>query len=204
MLDRISGYKFFTKLDISMQYYTFKLDEPSQEHCVIVMLSGNYKYKCLPMGLKCAPDFAKQVMEEVLRNVKNTGVNLDNIGAFSFTWEHHILLLEKILHRLEANGFTIDPLKFEWAIQETDWLGYWLTRTGLKPWCKKIDCILQMQRPKNLSQMCGVLDAVNHYQQMRPQQAHFLAPLSRECGKNILLDPRNGSCFQTHESAYGA
>ncbi|KAL7461091.1 hypothetical protein ACHAXS_001524 [Conticribra weissflogii] len=97
---------------------------------------GKYKYKHLPMGLKCAPDFAQQVMEEVLRDVDNTGIYLDNIGAFSFTWEHHMLLLDKILHWLEANSFPLNPLKSKWAIQETDCLGYWLTPTGLKPWHK--------------------------------------------------------------------
>ncbi len=124
MLDCISGYKFFTKLDISMQYYTFEIDEPSQELCVIVWPFGKYKYKCLPMGFKCAPDFAQQVMEEVLHNVKDIGVYLDNICAFSFTWEHDFLLLNKIIHWLEANSFTPNLLKCEWAIQETDRLDY--------------------------------------------------------------------------------
>ncbi len=67
-----------------------------------VMSFAKYKYKWLPMGCKCAPDFAQKVMEEVLQDVDDTGVYLDNFGVFSFTWEHHILLLDKILPWLEA------------------------------------------------------------------------------------------------------
>ncbi len=62
------------------------------------------------MGLKCAPNFAQQVMEEVSWDVDDTSVYLDNIGAFSFTWEHHILLLDKIIYWLEANGFLVNLL----------------------------------------------------------------------------------------------
>ncbi|KAL7460260.1 hypothetical protein ACHAXS_000722 [Conticribra weissflogii] len=69
----------------------------------------------------------------------------------------------KILHWLETNSFTVNPLKCDWAIQETDWIGNWLTPTGLKPWHKKIDGIIQIQKPKNLSQICGFFGAVNHY-----------------------------------------
>ncbi len=50
------------------------------------------------MGLKCTPDFAQKVMEEILHNVRDTGVYLDIIGAFAFIWEHHVLLLDKILY----------------------------------------------------------------------------------------------------------
>ncbi len=107
-----------------MQCYTFELDEPSQDFCIIVMQFGKCKDKWLPMGLKCSPDFAQQVTEEVLWKVDNICVNLNNIGAFTFTWEHRILILDKILDRFQVNGFTINLLKCKWVIQETDWLGY--------------------------------------------------------------------------------
>ncbi len=83
-------------------------------------------------------------MEEVLYDIDSTNVYLENIVAFPITWEHHILLLDKILHQFEDNAFTVNLLKFKWSIQETDWLGYWITPTWLKPWHKKIDYILQI------------------------------------------------------------
>jgi hypothetical protein len=97
ILRKRSGYKFYTKLDVSMQYYTFELDKESQDLCNIIMSFGKYKYLRLLMGLKCSPDIAQAAMENVLSDIKDANVYVDDIGAFSDNWDHHINLLATIL-----------------------------------------------------------------------------------------------------------
>jgi hypothetical protein len=104
---------------------------------------------------------------DVLRNVPDAEVYIDNIGIFSSDWEH------AILQRLQDNGFTVNPLKCEWAVKEMDRLGYRLTPIGLKPWRNKIDAILRLTVPCNAKEVvplsvplpftttCGRIDRIS-------------------------------------------
>jgi hypothetical protein len=71
ILRKHSGYKFFTKIEVSMQYYTFELDKESQDLCTIITPFVKYKYLRLPMGLKCSPDITQAAMENVLSDINN-------------------------------------------------------------------------------------------------------------------------------------
>ncbi len=80
------------------------------------------------------------------------------------------------------NGFTSNPLKFEWALEETDRLGFWLTPHGLKPWKKKIDAILHMNHPCNATELRMFIGCIIIYPDMWPSHAHILKPLTDQSG----------------------
>ena len=134
------------------------------------------------MGLKCSPDFTQSAMENVLHAIEEFDVYIDGVGIFTNSWGDHIKSLDAILQQLRENGFTTNPLKCGWAVKGTDWLGYWLTPIGLKPWIKKINAILSIDSPRNPTELRMFIGCVNYYIYMWSSRAHILKPLTDKYG----------------------
>jgi hypothetical protein len=131
------NYKFFTKIDISMQYYTFMLNKESSSYAMIVMAMGKWCRKHVPMGFLGSTDWMQVTTEEIYKDVLNeVKLYINAIRLFHTDWTKHMTMMDLMLIHLEDNGFAINPLKCEWDIKETSWVGHWLTPMGPVPWHK--------------------------------------------------------------------
>ena len=133
-------------------------------------------------GIKVSPDVAQEIMEDVLRDIQEIDVCIDDVGVFGDSWEEHLRTLDRVLQRLQDGNFATNPLKCEWGVKETDWLGCWLTPHGLKPWRKKIDAIMHLDAPKNITQLRSFVGAATWCRDLFPKRSHYLAPLTASTG----------------------
>jgi len=133
----------------------------------------------LGMGCVQSGDIAQAAMEEVFRDLLHiVKVYMDGILFHHTDWDEHLLMIDEVLRRLQEFGFTVNPLKCEWGVAQTDFLGYWITKTGSKPWEKRIEPILKMEEPKTLKELRRFVGLTNWYRRMYKNRAEVLAPLT--------------------------
>ena len=180
---KLSGFRYATAIDLLMGYYHIPLDKASQKLCSTILPWGKYQYKRLPMGMANAPDIFQQVMNDILGDLDFVLIYIDDILITSNgTYEDHMQKLDIVLTRLEEKGFKCRVNKCYFAEAELEYLGYWLTRSGIQPQPKKVEAILRLKNPKNKKELRHFLGMVNYYRDMWRKRSHLLAPLSELVG----------------------
>eukprot|EP00804_Cyclotella_cryptica_P004621 CCRYP_006941-RA/>CCRYP_006941-RA protein AED:0.36 eAED:0.26 QI:0/0/0/1/0/0/2/0/265 len=83
-----------------------------------------------------------------------------------------------VLTRLCEAGLRINARKSSFCTFETEYLGYTLTRTGIKPQQKKVQAILTISSPKNVKDLHKFLGIVQYYRDLWARRSKVLAPLT--------------------------
>ncbi|CAH2091925.1 unnamed protein product [Euphydryas editha] len=68
-----------------------------------------------------------------------------------------------MLRRLEEYGITINPSKSHFDQTEIQFLGYYVSKEGIKPPVLKIDIIVKYPKPTNIEDLRRFLDVLNFY-----------------------------------------
>jgi hypothetical protein len=102
------------------------------------------------------------------------------------TLDEHLQKIETVLTRLHDAGLKVNAAKSLFCAHEIEYLGYVLTREGIKPQPKKVQAILALNPPNNIKELRHFLGMVRYYRDMWARCSEMLALLTDlvgECGK---------------------
>ncbi len=99
------------------------------------------------------------------------------------TLDEHLQKMETVLTRLHDTGLKVNAAKSLFCAHEIEYLGYILTRDGIKPQPKKVQAILALNPPNNIKELRHFLGMVQYYRDMWARCSKMLAPLTDLVGE---------------------
>ena len=177
---------YATALDLNMGYYHIELTPNAKRICTIVLPWGKYEYQRMPMGLCKSTDIFQEHMSELMEGLESVRAYLDDLLVVTNgTFQDHINQLEKVFTRLRTAGFKINIKKSYFAYPELEYLGYWITRDGIRPQDKKVEAIQNIAPPTTRKQLRRFIGMINYYRDVWPKRSELLAPLSALTSTNV-------------------
>ena len=108
--------------------------------------------------------------------------------------EDHLDKLKMVLTRLRKVGLRVNAQKSAFCAIETEYLGYILAHTRIKPHPNKVQVILALTPPKHVKDLCKFLGMVQYYRDLWARCSNMLAPLTSlvvECGHTKVTRANN-------------
>ena len=126
------GMRYFTVIDAFKGYHQVALDEASISLTTFASPIGPLQYLRLPMGLIDAGDDYGERIEAVFGSIPNTRRVMEDILAFSETYEEH-KTLHKILQAAAEHQVSIGAKKLQFAQEMVKYAGYEVSGKGFRP-----------------------------------------------------------------------
>ena len=169
-----------------MGYYHIELSPSSKQLCTIVLPWGKYEYQRLPMGLCNSPDIFQEKMSSLVQDLEYCRAYIDDLLILTQgDWQLHPEQLDIVLQRLQQAGLKVNAKKSFFGKAELEYLGFWITRTGVQPIPKKVDAMYNIAVPKTRRELRRFIGMVNYYRDMWIRRSDVLAPLTKLCSKNV-------------------
>jgi hypothetical protein len=167
-----------------MGYYTIRLDPDASKICTIIFPWGKYSYKRLPMGIADSPDIFQGKLSELMESLEFVRVYIEDLLCISkLSLEDHLEKLEVVLRWLCDAGLKVNAAKLTFCALEIEYLGYVLTRDGIKPQSNKVQAILGIKLPTGVKQLRHFLGMVQYYRDLWARRSNMLAPLTSLVGE---------------------
>ena len=116
VLENIGTKKMFTKMDLRWGYNNVRIKEEDEWKAVFIILEGSFEPMVMFFRLTNSPVTFQAMMNELLRDLINTGkvaVFINNVIVGTETEEGHDELVAEVIRRLEENDLYVKLEKYK-------------------------------------------------------------------------------------------
>jgi len=144
------------------------------------MPEGSFEPMVMFFGLTNSPATFQAMMNELLRDLINTGkvaAFIDDVIVGTETEEEHDELVAEVIRRLEENDLYVKPEKCKWKVREVEFLGVIIGPEGIKMEKGKVKGVLEWLMPKCVKDVQKFLELANYYRRFIKGFATVARPL---------------------------
>jgi len=119
----------------------------------------------MPFGLSNAPATFQDLMNHIFSDMLDLGLiaYMDDILMYATTRDEHDRIVRKTLKWLQQHGLAVAADKCVWRAKEVEFLGYILSRDGIKMAQDKVEAVLSWKTPRSLTEVQLFLGFANFY-----------------------------------------
>ena len=147
---------------------------------MFMMLEGSFKSTVMFFGLTNSPATFQAMMNEMLRDLINTGkvaAFIDDVIIRMEIEEGHDEIVAEIIRRLEENDLYMKLEKCRWKVREVEFLEVVIGPEGMKMEKGKVKGVLEWLTPKGVKDVQKFLGLANYYCQFIEGFASIARPL---------------------------
>jgi len=168
ILENIGTKKVFTKMDLRWGYNNIRIKKGDEWKAAFTMPEGLFEPTIMFFGLTNSPAMFQAMMNELLRDLINTGkvaAFIDDVIVGTETEEGYDELVTEVIRRLEENNLYVKPEKCRWKVREVEFLGVVIGLEGIKMKKGKVKGVLEWPTPKCVKDIQKFLGLANYYRQ---------------------------------------
>ena len=140
----------------------------------------------MPFGLTNAPATFNRIMENLVRaNRSYTGVFFDDVIFYSKSLEDHMIHLCEVFQVLRAHKLYINLKKSEFFLEEIQYLGHIISKTGIHMDPKKLEVVKEWPVPRNIHELRSFIDMCAYYRCFIAHFSSIAGPLHDLTKKNV-------------------
>ena len=102
---------------------------------------------------------------------------VDDVVVYIKTEQGHITHLQKIFEKFSYVGLKLRPSKCDFFKLHIEYHGHLILGTGIYPLKQKVQAVLDLAPPSNVTEVRHILELVSYYQKFIPMFSLIVSPI---------------------------